>query len=390
MIVSGVPRSKRAAIWWGRLMVMTRKELIQLFRDVPIVVFLIYSFTLSVYISGNGLKSQLHNANISVYDADHSFSSRDLIHKFQPPFFSFAGELSSSNEGLYRLDRGTVSAVLDIPPRFHEQLAAGEPTAVQLLVDTTNSPQGLSAASYAARIVAQFGQEASLARFGGSAEASQNLPVIVSDHRVWYNPDQNETWFESISHLLRMITIFAMLLPATALVREKERGTIEQLLVSPLTPLLIMLPKVLAMTVVILCAMAVALFGVMQPIFGVPIRGNLVLLFSLTALFVFTTAGMGLFAATITKNQSQVGLLTLLLIAPMLMLSGVTSPMEAMPPWVQYLMTLSPLRYFIDVVYGILLKGNGLKELWGHVLAMGLLGGSLFGLGMWRFRRQFQ
>ena len=98
MIVSGVPRSKRAAIWWGRLMVMTRKELIQLFRDVPIVVFLIYSFTLSVYISGNGLKSQLHNANISVYDADHSFSSRDLIHKFQPPFFSFAGELSSSNE----------------------------------------------------------------------------------------------------------------------------------------------------------------------------------------------------------------------------------------------------------------------------------------------------
>ena len=162
------------------------------------------------------------------------------------------------------------------------------------------------------------------------------------------------------------------------------------MLVSPLTPLLIMLPKVLAMTVVILCAMAVALFGVMQPIFGVPIRGNLVLLFSLTALFVFTTAGMGLFAATITKNQSQVGLLTLLLIAPMLMLSGVTSPMEAMPPWVQYLMTLSPLRYFIDVVYGILLKGNGLKELWGHVLAMGLLGGSLFGFGMWRFRRQFQ
>lgn len=273
-------------------------------------------------------------------------------------------------------------AVLEIPPRFHEQLATGEPTTEQLLVDTTNSPQGLSAASYAGRIVVQFGQGASLARIGGSAEASQNLPAIVSDHRVWYNPDQNETWFESISHLLRTITIFAILLPATAMVREKERGTVEQLLVSPLTPLLIMLPKVLAMTTVILVATAIALFGVMQPVFGVPIRGSVVLLFALTALFVFTTAGMGLFAATITRNQAQVGLMTLLVVAPMLMLSGVTSPMEAMPTWVRYLMILSPLRYFIDIAYGILLKGQ--------VLAMAVLGGALFGFGMWRFRKQFE
>ena len=152
---------------------------------------------------------------------------------------------------------------------------------MQLLVDTTNSPQGLSAASYAARIVGRFGQETALARMmGSSEESSQNLPVIVSDHRVWYNPDQNDTWFESISHLLRQITIFAILLPAAAMVREKERGTVEQLLVSPLTPFQIMLPKVLAMTVVILCATAVALFGVMRPVFGVPIKGSIVLFFA--------------------------------------------------------------------------------------------------------------
>ncbi len=384
------PGSQRAVIWWRRLLVMTRKEMLQLSRDVPILLLLVYSFTLAVYLTGNGIKSQLHNASLLVQDADHSFSSRELIHKFQAPFFRLEGETADPQEGLRWLDQGKAMVVLEIPPRFHEQLMTGEPTALQLLVDTTNSPQGLSAASYAARIVAQFGQEAALSRAGDTEESSQNLPVIVSEHRVWYNQDQNDTWFESISHLLRQITIFAILLPAAAMVREKERGTVEQLLVSPLTPFQIMLPKVLAMTVVILCATAVALFGVIRPAFGVPIRGSVVLFFGLTALFVFTTSGMGLAAAALTRNQAQVGMLTLLVVAPMLLLSGLVAPMEAMPAWANNLMILSPLRYFVEIAQGILLKGVGLSILWKSVLAMALLGGGLFGFGMWRFRRQFQ
>lgn len=383
------PGSQRATIWWRRLAVMTRKEMLQLLRDVPIVAFLVYSFTLAVYLTGNGIQSQLHNASLLVHDADHSVSSRELIHSFKAPFFRLEGEIADPQEGLRLLDRGKAMAVLEIPPRFHEQLVTGEPTAVQLLVDTTNSPQGLSAASYAARIVARFGQETALVRVGSSEESSQDLPIIVSDHRVWYNTDQNETWFESISHLLRQITIFAILLPAAALVREKERGTIEQLLVSPLTPVQIMLSKVLAMTVVILCATAVGLFGIMQPVFEVPIRGSVVLFFLLTALFVFTTAGMGLAAATLTRNQAQVGMMTLFVVAPMLLLSGLVAPMEAMPAWVRHLMAFTPLRYFIEITHGILLKGIGIEGLWSQALSMGLLGGSLFGFGLWRFRRQF-
>jgi len=386
-----MPRTapQRAVIWWRRLFVMTRKEMLQLFRDIPIVVFLVYSFTLAVYVTGNGIQSQLHNASLLVHDGDHSFSSRELMYKFRGPYFRLEGEIANSKEGLRRLDRGEVMAVLEIPPRFHEQLLTGEPTAVQLLVDTTNSPQGLSAAGYTARIVAGFGQEAMLARGGISEEASQNLPVIQSDHRVWYNPEQNDTWFESISHLLRQITIFSILLPAAALVREKERGTVEQLLVSPLTPFQIMISKVLAMTVVILCATAAALFGVIQAVFGVPIKGSVVLFFGLTALFVFTTAGMGLAAATLTRNQAQVGMMTLLVVAPMLLLSGLTAPMEAMPAWVRHLMALSPLRYFVEITHGILLKGAGFRVLGDSILAMTVLGGTLFGFGMWRFRRQF-
>lgn len=386
----GTPRSQRVIVWWRRLAVMTRKEMLQLSRDVPIGLLLVYSFTLAVFLTGNGIRSQLHNASLLVLDSDHSFSSRELIHRFQAPFFRLEGEIADPQEGLRWLDRGKAMAVLEIPPRFHEQLATGEPTAVQLLVDTTNAPQGLSAASYAARIVGRFGQEIALARMMGADQSSENLPVIVSDHRVWYNPDQNDTWFESISHLLRQITIFAILLPAAAMVREKERGTVEQLLVAPLSPFQIMLPKVLAMTVVILCATAVALFGVMRPVFGVPIKGSVGLFFVLTALFVFSTAGMGLAAATLARNQAQVGMMTLLVVAPMMLLSGLVAPMEALPAWTRNLMILSPLRYFIEIAHGILLKGAGLSVLWDSVLAMALLGGVLFGFGMWQFRRQFE
>ncbi len=381
---------RRMVVWWRRLAVMTRKELLQLFRDIPLMGFLVYSFTLSVYITGNGIQTQLRNAGLLVYDADRSVSSRELVSRFHLPYFRFDGELTHPDEGLLRLDRGRSMMVLDIPVRFHEALLAGEPTAVQLLVDTTNSPQGLSAAGYAARIVGQFGREVVSARNVLTGSSSTTVPMILSDHRVWFNQDQNETWFESVSHLLRMITVFAVLLPAAALVREKERGTVEQLLVSPLTPVQIMLPKVVAMTLVILGATAVALFGVMRPAFGVPMKGSLPLLFSLTALFIVATAGIGVFAATVTRNQAQVGMMTLLVVAPMLLLSGIFTPLETMPAWVRHLMAFSPLRYFIEITNGILLKGIGIELLWSQTLAMGVLGGSLFGFGMWRFRRQFE
>ena len=382
--------SDRLILWCRRIAVMTRKELLQLFRDTPLMGFLIYSFTLSVYVTGNGIQTQLKNAGLLVFDADRSVSSRELISRFHPPYFRFDGELTHPNEGFLRLDRGRSMMVLDIPARFHEALVSGESTAVQLLVDTTNSPQGLSAAGYAARIVGQFSQELIMTRNGQTGSSSTTVPMILSDHRVWFNQDQNETWFESISHLLRMITIFAVLLPAAALVREKERGTVEQLLVSPLTPAQIMLPKVVAMTLVILSATAVALFGVMLPVFGVPIRGSIALLFLLTALFIVATAGIGVFASTVTKTQAQVGMMTLLVVAPMLLLSGIFTPLETMPAWVRYLMALSPLRYFIEIATGILLKGIGLEMLWSQALSMLALGSSLFGFGMWRFRKQFE
>ena len=377
-------------LWALRLFVMTRKELLQLGRDIPLLLFLLYSFSLAVYINAAGIAMQLHHATLVVHDGDHSESSRELIHRFREPYFRFNGEVRHPKEGVARLDRGTAMVLLDIPPRFHESIRGREPVAVQLQVDTSNAPQGLSAASYAARIVGGFSSDLTLSRLGAPSGDDMRMPVVNSAHRVWFNQDQDETWFQSISHILRMITLFAFLLPAAALVREKEHGTVEQLLVSPVTPLQIMLSKVLAMTLVILAATALAIVTVLKPVFGVPVKGSVALFFVLTALYSFTTAGLGLFAATVTRNQAQVGMVSLLVIAPMVLLSGITTPFEAMPLWVQSMMALSPLRYYVDVTYGILLKGVGLDLLWDSVLAMVLLGGALFGLGMWRFRRQLE
>lgn len=378
-----------AARWARRLTAMTWKEVLQLSRDVPLLLFLLYSFSLSVLVSGAGITMQLHNADLLVHDADHSLSSRELIHRFQPPYFQFDGEVSDPRDGLRELEEGTAMLLLDIPPRFHEALVSGERTAVQLLVDTTNAPQGLSAAAYTVRIAGELGTDMGLASVGLSG-AKGSLPMVASAHRVWFNPNQDETWYQSISHVLRMITIFAVLLPAAALVREKERGTVEQLLVSPLSPFQIMFSKVLAMSAVILLCTGLAVYGVLGPIFHVPMKGSAALFFLLTALHVFTTAGLGLVAATIAKNQAQVGMMTLFVVGPMLLLSGINSPYESMPTWVQTMMTLSPLRYYIDITYGVMLKGAGLDVLWKPIGTMLLLGGGLFGFGMWRFRRQFQ
>ena len=382
--------ARQQAVTWGRrLAAMTWKEILQLSRDVPLLLFLLYSFSLSVVVSGAGITMQLTNAELLVHDADHSHSSRELIHRFQPPYFTFAGEISDPREGLRQLDQGKVMVLLEIPPRFHVALMSGERTAVQLLVDTTNAPQGLSAAGYSVRIAGLFGTETGLASAGLSG-AEGAIPRVSSAHRVWFNPTQDERWFQSIAHVLRMTTIFAVLLPAAALVREKERGTVEQLLVSPLSPFQIMFSKVLAMSGVILIALSLALYGVLHPVFHVPMKGSTGLFFLLTTLHVFTTAGFGLVAATIAKNQAQVGMMTLFVVGPMLLLSGLTSPYESMPQWVQTVMTFSPLRYYIDITYGVMLKGAGLDLLWKPVVAMLLLGGALFGFGMWRFRRQFQ
>lgn len=375
--------------WWRRLGVMTAKEVRQLLRDPILLGFMAFIFTVNIYLQGGSVSMQLNRAAMVVLDADHSAQSRELIHRFRPPYFRLDGEVGSAREVIGLLDRGQVMLSLDIPPGFGKAMQRGEPAAVQLQVDATHPMPAYLATSYAAQIVGQFSLAAALEREGLSIENLDELPMVINDQRAWFNPNQKDTWFMPISELLEGITLFAILLPAAAMVKEKERGTIEQLLVSPLTPFQIMFPKVLAMTLVILLGTSLSLFAILGPVFEVPMRGNLALFYVATTLYIFTNAGIGLYIATVARNLAQVGLLSILVLGPILLLSGLWTPPEAMPVWMRWATLASPMRHFIDVGYGILLKGAGLDVLWDSVLAIALLGALVLVLGMHRFRRQF-
>ena len=376
--------------WLRQLSALTAKELRQVWRDRALFIYIVYIFTGQILIAGGEVMSELHNAQLLVRDGDRSAAARELVYRFRSPYFDNIGEVGAPGEALHALDAGRATVVLEIPPRFGAILnEAREPAVVQLLVDTSKANLGYLASSYAARIGAGFGGESAGRNLSQRGVDPENLPAIGNRPRMWHNPDLTESWFSAISDLLSMMTVACILLPAAALVREKERGTIEQLLVSPLTPFQIMLAKVLSMTLVTLVGTAVSVFVIMQPLFAVPARGSLVLFFALTALYAFTIAGLGLVVATFARNIAQVGLLVFLLVMPIIMLSGTHTPFESMPEWLQRIMSVSPLRYFIEIAYGILLRGAGLRVLWDSVLVMAAIGAVLFALGLWRFRRQF-
>ena len=376
-------------VWWRRLGVLTLKEFIQLMRDPALLGLMGFMFTANIYLQGSSISMQLNAAPLLVHDGDHSSASRDIIYRFRPPYFHLEGEIEDPREGLRLLDEGLAVAVLDIPPHFQEVLLAGQPATLQLQVDATPTAQAFLAASYATRIVGEAGLDMALAREGLTPDNVAALPFIRNEPRAWFNPNQTDTWFIPISELLEAITIMSILLPGAAMVREKQRGTIEQLLVAPLSPVQILFPKVIAMTVVILLGLSFTLFAVAAPIFHLPLRGSLPLFYGVTALYVFTNAGLGLFAATIARNIAELGLLAILMVVPLIMLSGTWTPPEAMPAWIRIGTFISPMRHYVDVSYGILLKDAGIDVLWDSVLAMALLGGVVFGFGVWRFRRQF-
>jgi len=374
--------------WWSRMAAMTAKELLQLGRDTVLLCAVFYLFTVDIMMAG-GVKMDLNQGAIVVHDSDHSLASRELIYRFQPPYFKFVGEIFNEKEGIRLLDKGEALVVLDIPAKFQHDLLQGKTTAVQVQVAASNTVLGTLAASYSTQIIGQYSADVALEQMGLTGDDQEALPMLDDRHRVWYNPNQKDAWFMSISELLTVITILAMMLPAAAAVREKERGTIEQLLVSPLTPMQIMLPKVIAMTLVILIGTAISVGFILYGFFEIPIKGSLPLFFLVTALYTFAMSGLGLFVSTISRNLAQAAMLVIMIMMPILLLSGAWTPPEAMPDGIRQAMCFSPLYYYIEMAYGILLKGAGLAVLWDALLGLTLLGSVVFIFGVWRFKRQF-
>lgn len=371
-------------VWLRQVSVMTIKEFPQLVRDRAVFAYIIYIFTLDLLIVA-GQSLELNNAKIIINDADQSTVSRELTYRFRAPYFDVAETNLHPETALQWLDRGSATLFVDIPPDFSETLYRGDGVAaVQMQVDTSIANVGYLAASYGSRITAGLSAEFAAQRLASVG----SVPRIDNQRRIRFNPDINEAWFSMISELLAVITIACVFLPSVAIVREKERGTVEQLLVSPLSPFQVMFAKMLAMIMVMLIGTSVGFFVIMQP-FDVPSRGSLGLFFALTALYAFSTAGIGMLAATFARNTAQLSMLLVLILFPIIMLSGLWVQLESMPTWLRRIMDLTPLRYFIDIAYGILLRGVDFAIIWDSVLKMAVIGVALFSIALWRFRRQF-
>ena len=380
------PWTHASALWIWRVIVICRKEFVQFFRNWVLAVFMLYSMTVMSYNTATAISHDLKNAQFVVVDHDRTNASRELVHRFRPPEFRFAGQLEDASDGIRLLDEGSASLVLDIPPNFELDLREGRQTQLQVQLDGADSTRAYLTSAYAANIVSKFGQER--ARF--SRAQSGELPIIENEQRVWFSPNQEETLFTAIQDLAQHILLFSLLLPAAALAREKERGTVEQLLVSPLSPLQIMLGKILPMTAIILCASVLCLFGTIEGALGLEVRGSVLLFLCVAGLFSFSAAGIGILIASLTRNLGQVGIVSITLMPIMFMLSGSDTPAEMMPTALLPVMYLSPLHHYLNAVFGILIKGAPLGMVWDSILYMCLLGSVVFVVSLVRFRRSFR
>lgn len=273
--------------------------------------------------------------------------------------------------------------VVVLPAGFARRIHGGETSAVQVLVDGTFSTTAQLAAAYVRAIAYEFST--------AQAHAAAHHPALPGADvriRMRYNQAITAEWPQSLDMLFMAVTLMAMLLPAAFMVREKEQGTIEQLLVSPLRPWEITAAKVIPMTI-LTTGLTAAGLGVLAWAFELPVRGSLLLFLGATALTVFSMSGIGLVVATLTRNLPSTLIVVFLLILPIQFLSGSITPVEAMPAWQYYVTFLSPQRYYLNIGYGILLRGASLLTLWTDFAGLVVVGGGLFVLGVRRFQRQF-
>ncbi len=355
------------------------KELWSLWRDPMMLVLILYLFTVAVYSSARAIPETLHLAAIAVVDEDRSPLSQRIVGAFYPPLFTQPAVITRSEMDA-GMDTGDYTFVLNIPPNFQRDVLAGRAPAVQLNVDATRMSQAFSGSGYIQQMVLGEVQE-----FARRYRASSTLPVDMNA-RMRFNPTLTQAWFGGAMQYINYITLVSILLTGAALIREREHGTVEHLLVMPVTPTEIMLAKIWAMALVVLLASALSLNGVIRGLLQVPIEGSLGLFFCGVTLHLFATTSMGIFMATLARSMPQFGLLMVLVMMPLQMLSGGVTPRESMPAWVQWAMSLAPTTHFTELSQAILYRGAGIDVVWSSFVALALIGSVLFALSLRRFR----
>jgi ABC-2 type transport system permease protein len=356
------------------------KEIRSLLSDAVMVVFVIYAFTLAIYIQATGTSSEVTNASIGFVDEDGSVLSKELFNAFYPPRFQFP-ILVDADRGQSLMDRGELMFVVAIPPMFEHDLLAGRSPGIQVNIDATAMQQAGIGAGYIRSIITDR-IHSFLARTAQEPPPPINLVI-----RKLFNPNTLSSWFKSVVAIINQISLLTVVLTGAAVIREREHGTLEHLLVMPLTSFEIAMAKVWANGLVILVATAASLFVVVQMMLKVPFAGSVTLWFVGVTLYLFFATALGIFLGTISRSMAQFALLIILVIMVLQLLSGGSTPVESQPSWLQKLTFLLPARHFVSFSQVIIYRGGGFSAVWLQFLMVAAVGVAFFCYSLVMFRK---
>ena len=356
------------------------KELWSLWRDPVMLILIVYTFTASVYTAASAMPETLHHAPIAIVDEDHSPLSQRIASAFYPPHF-MPPQLLSWPAVDAGMDAGTYTFVLVIPKNFQRDVLVGRPVSLQLNVDATRMRQAFTGNSYVQQII-----NLEVNEFVRRQRGSTAMPIELA-LRARFNPSLDKTWFGGLMRIINNVTMLSIILTGAALIREREHGTIEHLLVMPVTPTQIMLAKVWSMGAVVLLATTASMLRIVQGALGVTINGSVLLFLACVALSLFATLSIGIFMATLTHSMPQFALALVLVLIPLQMLSGGSTPTDSMPVFVQNIMQLAPTTHFVSAAQAILYRGAGFDVVWPQFVANIAIGAAFFAIALSRFRK---
>jgi len=365
-----------------------KKEFLQFLRNVPLLIIVLYCSTLDIHSAGE-ITMDIHDYPVAVYDLDRSAETREIIGKLREPFFRVERMIEEENEIRDLIETGEISVILVFPHDFSKKINSHETAELQVILDGSKSNASQLALRYINNIIYGYNAELVFTKWKVSNIAKDTLPYVDYSMRNWYNLNLTDRWTFCLQEFLMCVSLIGVLLTATAMVNEKQFGTIEQLMVTPLRTYEIMISKVVPMMGVLFIATFISIFVILVPVEGVPIRGNIWAFFFVSLIYFFTVAGLGLFISSISNNLSETVLFSMLVLVPIMFLSGAWVAIEVMPGWVKILVHLSPLKYYLDLANGIFFKGTPLLAMWKWVLSLFALGLTLFMAGTYRFRRMF-
>jgi ABC-2 type transport system permease protein len=356
------------------------KEMISLRHDPVLVLLIIYAFTFSIIAPARGVKLELVNASAAIVDEDHSPLSRRIADSLREPYFQPPVQIDVRDIDP-AMDAGEYTFVLDIPPGFQADLAEGPKPAIQVNIDTTAMAQAGAGARYIEQVLLDETRD-----YLAHDLVEPALPVEAVT-RLAFNPNGNSTWFMAVMQLVNMSTLLGILLTGAALIREREHGTIEHLLVMPLSATEIMLAKIWSNALVILAAATLSVFVVVRGVLDVPMAGSLLLFLLGLAAYLLSLTAIGILLATVARSMPQFGLLSIPVFLVMYMLSGAITPLDTMPVLLQRVMLVSPTTHFVAFSQSVVFRGAGIGTVWPQLLATVAIGALAFAAALTRFRR---